>query len=1053
MSLDDANRYLAWPPPEAVTNPSGGAPRVYARQVEQKIGGSLKRRFGLSVTTGVLVPDPEADSAEAPLAIVCQFSNAVSDEALREAHRLAWNFSHTALLITLEPHRIQAWTCSRAPRKGRNLDDLRVVSPITNATSDADSKSLFQSEVAQVLHWVSLASGQFLRDHESRFHVTERADALLVSNLRAVRKKLLGHGLSREVCHSLLARLIFTQFLFQRTDSAGRPAISQNLLDGQLDGSLRGTYSHATALAEILADKGETYALFRWLNRKFNGDLFPGKGTSERQREREWQEEKAAVQQLHLDLLIEFVTGRLNVASGQRSLWPEYSFDTLPLEFISSVYEEFLNEDQKVASAYYTPPHLVDFLLDGVLPWGGKEWNLRILDPCCGSGIFLVKAFQRLVQRWRNANSGDEPDADTLRSLLLNNLLGVDRSGEAVRVASFSLCLALCDAIDPRHYWKRTLFPRLRGSRLLESDFFEEDKIGIRTVEDAASWDLVIGNAPWRGGALDDASPGVLWAQEHDWPIADKNPGPIFLVKAAALTKSLGRVSMIQPAATLLYQRAWKPTLEFRAKFFTTLCVEEVVSFAHLRWQLFGNAKSPACLVTFQPVLPSADHEILYVCPRPQFSATDDGAVIIEPHEINRLSVQEAAGNGYAWISLLLGSQRDLDLVQRLSSLMTLGRLKQAKIVLTREGIIRGSTKQRAETQILNRRILEAPNFPDEDSLWLKAADLPLNHDPKVDQKASSNFDAFALPQMLIKKSILREDGKFVAKLVRSDATNSGVICTHSYVSVHQPSGDEWLRAACLTFRSRVSAYFLALTSRLAFDRGEALSGDMLDVPIPDPANGWLPKTLSINGTDEIVEKAFGLSQAETALIEDLLDYGYREGVTDDSVRPARLATERTHENEKGTLHTYADYFLRAMQATFGSERSMSATIFEEKRGTSKVPVRMVAIHLDWPRRRKPIAYEIISASALRQRMLEFWQQQLGPRARQGAPSLKGGTSFQRVARIFITHHPAKGERIPTVLFLKPDQKRYWTRSQALRDADELAASIMTAGQRQKPKA
>ena len=108
MSLTAANRYLAWPPPEKVTRPRGGAPAVYARQVEQKIGGALKRKFALAVTTGILVPNSDADTSEAPLAIVCQFPRAVADEVLRETHRLAWNFSHTALLITLEPQRIQA---------------------------------------------------------------------------------------------------------------------------------------------------------------------------------------------------------------------------------------------------------------------------------------------------------------------------------------------------------------------------------------------------------------------------------------------------------------------------------------------------------------------------------------------------------------------------------------------------------------------------------------------------------------------------------------------------------------------------------------------------------------------------------------------------------------------------------------------------------------------------------------------------------------------------------------------------------------------------------
>jgi hypothetical protein len=162
----------------------------------------------------------------------------------------------------------------------------------------------------------------------------------------------------------------------------------------------------------ILRDKSETYALFQWLNAKFNGDLFTGKGTTDEERNQEWAKEKKAVSQYYLDILADFVSGEIDLGSGQASLWPEYSFDALPLESISSVYDEFLGEIQKESSAYYTPSHLVDFVLDGVLPWSGTDWKIRVLDPCCGSGIFLVKSFQRLAQRWRNAHPGDDPKAD-----------------------------------------------------------------------------------------------------------------------------------------------------------------------------------------------------------------------------------------------------------------------------------------------------------------------------------------------------------------------------------------------------------------------------------------------------------------------------------------------------------------------------------------------------------------------------------------------------------------------------------------------------------------
>jgi hypothetical protein len=405
--------------------------------VQQKVGKALSRTFGLThIQTGVLSANSFADTAEAPLAVVVQFSANVPDDVLRETQRLCWNFSKAALLVTLEPTRIQAWSCALAPKVNRKLNQLRVINPIE--TANGSTASALQTEAAQALHWVNLITGAFLQQHENKFKKNERADALLVSNLRAVRKKLIDTQLSRDVTHALLARLIFTQFLFQRTDSDGQPAISQSVLDGRFDGYLTNRYQHDEALEKILSNKEETYALFRWLNEKFNGDLFPGKGETPEEREAEWQAEKDQVdEEGHLKLLSAFVAGKLDLESGQGLLWPLYSFDVIPLEFISSVYEEFLNEDRESLSAYYTRPHLVDFVLDGVLPWGGTDWDLKILDPCCGSGIFLVKAFQRLVQRWKNANPKTDPRVDDLRGLLENNLFGVDDHEDSIRVASF----------------------------------------------------------------------------------------------------------------------------------------------------------------------------------------------------------------------------------------------------------------------------------------------------------------------------------------------------------------------------------------------------------------------------------------------------------------------------------------------------------------------------------------------------------------------------------------------------------------------------------------
>ncbi len=110
MWLDEASEELGWPSRSNITDPKGGGPGHYALLVREKIGKSLARKFQMpadELTTGILSADPSADSVEAPLAVVIQFSKHVQDDVLRWAQRLCWNFSRAAVLVTIEPTRVQ----------------------------------------------------------------------------------------------------------------------------------------------------------------------------------------------------------------------------------------------------------------------------------------------------------------------------------------------------------------------------------------------------------------------------------------------------------------------------------------------------------------------------------------------------------------------------------------------------------------------------------------------------------------------------------------------------------------------------------------------------------------------------------------------------------------------------------------------------------------------------------------------------------------------------------------------------------------------------------
>ena len=88
-----------------------------------------------------------------------------------------------------------------------------------------------------------------------------------------------------------------------------------------------------------------------------------------------------------------------------------YRFDLIPIELISSIYEKFYSTkpgQQRDDGSYYTPAALVEFTLSQTLDEEQLAKRPRIMDPACGSGIFLVEAFRRIV-RHRIKQSGSKP--------------------------------------------------------------------------------------------------------------------------------------------------------------------------------------------------------------------------------------------------------------------------------------------------------------------------------------------------------------------------------------------------------------------------------------------------------------------------------------------------------------------------------------------------------------------------------------------------------------------------------------------------------------------
>ncbi|MCX5638593.1 MAG: N-6 DNA methylase [Planctomycetota bacterium] len=1037
--LELAHTRLGWPSEKDIMNPKGTGPHVIAELAKRKIETAI-RRAGVNVNVGVLTGNPLSNKTEDPLAIVCDFPTSVNNEILHETHRLVWSFSRSPLLITVEPSLLRVWTCWKRPEEQKK--DIGKLC-VEKLEQELFNESSLSPQAAKALQWVELTSGSFFEnpDYSKYFQRDQRADQLMLEDLKELRQRLLDADLPEDICHDLIARVIFIEFLFQRKDSQGNAALNEQILISMYEGKV--LKKHYKDLAGIFEDHEDTYHFFRELNDRFNGDLFPGKGGTQEEREKEWKQEMQKVRvKPHLRLLADFVGGMMEIASGQHCLWQRYAFDAIPLEFVSSIYEEFLSKkkDKTTLGVHYTPAHIVDFILDAVLPWNSKEWNVKILDPACGSGIFLVKSYQRLIHRWKNAHGSEgKLTPQDLRDLLEKNLFGADINGHAVRVASFSLYLAMCDEIEPRFVWQQKVkFPRLRDRRLIESDFFREDKEGFRTEQDKETYDVVVGNAPW--GHRTETEYARNWAVKHKWPISNKDIGMLFPCKSAILTKPTGRIALLQPAGALLFNSN-STAIKFRRRFFRTFGVERIVNLSPLRFGLFRHAVSPACIIILNPTSPS-NEPLVYVCPKPKRTKEDEYSIVIEPYDINYVYPEEAIDDNLVWTVLAWGGRRDFALVRELrgDSFCTIKELRKQGILRIHNGFKRRKVGARNYHEARFLPVLEDHKIWDSSPRVIDAKWFPQNTNLMFER--FRGLDIFTVPLIIIKGSWTIKDKRFKAVLVKGTPHSDKLLYAESFNGIQ--GGDECIiDTITIAMNSILSVYYFFLTgAELGSYRPKLLLHDILELPLPKKS--VLSEIDLGHCTEDAIDleskKLYGIKESEWVLIEDLFNYtlpDFKEGENSPGrQRTCEIRAKGGKSLEEGVLKDYCDYLTRVLRAGFGQGKQVSTTIFEE-RSQEHLPVRLVALHLDATA--KPfIRLEKIDSQKLICLLRELDNKYLSTTTERA----RGGIFYQRVARVYDTVD-IDGKKVPTIFIIKPDQVRYWTRSMAMRDADEIAGDIM----------
>lgn len=952
-------------------------------------------------------------SGDVPIAYFKLLSD-FDEKKIIELHRRVWNQSRVPFLYVVTPGELRIYNCFEEPANPE-IEELdtqkRLIKRIDLAANILEElKDFSKSRIDSGAFWKS-EMGQ-------RFRSDRRADQTLLENLRITREKLRKQGLEYQVIHNLLGRSIFILYL------EDRGAINKDKYYTKFLGG-------ATTYFDVLEDPDATYHLFKKLEEKFNGDLFPVT-----------KEELNTVKSTHLKSIRELFHGT-HMPTGQQTLWRPYDFGVIPIELISAIYEEFLHTEKEKGytskkGAYYTPHALVEFILNEVLPWPSDDdyqHELSIIDPACGSGIFLVEAFRRLVARWKFSHEEKNIPISELKHILTNYIYGVDINQDAIRVAAFSIYLAFMDYLEPKTIWEQIRFPYLvyrpddpdkYGKNLFPMDIFKAGPF------ENTNYDIVVGNPPWKRDGLLEHISNYLSSRGFAQEIAQA-----FLWRARDFSSN-GKIALLA-TSKILFNTETKDC-HFRSEFFGKNYVEMVVNFSALRKtkgrrgrKLFVSAVGPATVFFYRTNKPEAPKStILYCTPKPTRADNALPGITIEASEIKFLPRAKCSTSSNIWKVAMWGTQRDLEIIEELQKYDDFGaHLGSCKSNLSWKKAHGFQTSADTNKNKPNNRLSNMPFIDAKDitRFWINPDKIT-----KVKPNAFSTFgcmETYFGPHILIKEG--QSNKKFCAAFTEHDCAFRKTI-----TGLFGPSDKSALMKAITAYlNSSFSSYFLFMTaSTWGVERERVNPTEVFQLPdLPfhftneqiDKLAGsvdaiaklmadGLPETdtriLKIEAEiDQIIYANLDLSESERFLIDDVLRSSlnfFQEG--EKSKACDVVQTE--------DLRVYARTFCDAVNSIlqFGDLRA-SATVY-----SGDAPLRLVSIRFSRVKDEKTVNISY-STNGLKEALASLDRQNL-----------------QEYSESIYVRRNVKLYDRDTLHIIKPDEKRFWTRSMALRDADETLA-------------
>jgi hypothetical protein len=561
----------------------------------------------------------------------------------KDIYKKIWNFNESPVVIILDNDKVTIYN-------GFKFDTVLKELSCIGGEEKIDDFTYF-----------ALVTGKTWEQHQEDFAYENRLDYFLLNNIKVARNILVEENhLTAKVANALIGKCIFIRYLIDRGVKLN---IGEYLKNWDNDG-----------FCELLKNKSRTKDFFDYMSNKFNGDdIFAITNN-----------EYKTIKKDDLSILIRLLKSE-NLKVGQPSLFNVYDFSIIPIEFISNVYELFIGKDkQEEKGAYYTPLFLVDYILAETIEKHFAKYpkaeGCVILDPACGSGIFLVESLRKIIEQYRINNPSLNLTPTRLCNIASKNIYGIDNDLSAIQVALFSVYLTLLDYQKPPDI-EKFKFPSLLDKNFFKADFFDTDA-KYNTVFKTITFDYILGNPPWKGGGLGDTGGVYLKKRKkvekeankkYSIEINNKEIAEGFVLRASDFSQEETKIAFII-RSSILYNMGYEKCgySKFRRYLLEEFFIHKIVELAPVRHEVFDRSNdpsiAPAAIIFYQYAKEKLtdDNVMVHITVKPgRFFFYFKIFTIMRP---DYKEVEQKLLKQYDWLfkTLVYGSYLDFNFIRRL---------------------------------------------------------------------------------------------------------------------------------------------------------------------------------------------------------------------------------------------------------------------------------------------------------------------------------------------------------------------------------------------------